>query len=116
MATGSPFLPRRQRPSHWLSCGQTRPVTQGRALSSSSDSAAPLRSPPATRSMKRGMFTRTGQPSMHSGFLHWRQRSASAAARTSEKPRLTSAKSVARMLGVLLGHRVAARWPSARGG
>ena len=105
MATGSPFLPRRQRPSHWLSWGQTRPVTQGRALSSSSDSAAPWRSPSATRSMKRGMLTRTGQPSMHRGFLHWRQRSASAAASTWLKPRLTSVKCVRPDGRVLGGHR-----------
>ncbi len=80
MATGVPFLPRRHRPSHCVSWGQTRPVTQGRALSSRSDSAAAWTSPWTSRSMNRGMLTRTGQPSMHFGFLHWRQRSASAIA------------------------------------
>ena len=29
MATGSPLLPRMQTPSHWLSCGQTRPQMAG---------------------------------------------------------------------------------------
>ncbi len=80
MATGEPFLARTQTPSHWISWGQTRPVTQGRALSPSSDAAAPAMSPMRRSSMKRGMLTRTGQPSMQTGFLHWRQRSASSTA------------------------------------
>ena len=80
IATEAPFLARTQRPSHWISCGQTRPVTQGRALSSRSDAAAPSMSPTRSRSMNSGMLTRTGQPSMQTGFLHWRQRSASSIA------------------------------------
>ncbi len=32
MATGSPLMARTQRASHWLSWGQTRPLTLGRAL------------------------------------------------------------------------------------
>ena len=42
--------------------------------------------------MKRGMLTLTGQPAMHLGSLHWRQRSASIKATFSGKPRLTSLK------------------------
>ncbi len=80
IATDAPFLARTQRPSHWISWGQTRPVTHGSALSSSSDAAAPSMSPTRSRSMKSGMFTRTGQPSMQTGFLHCRQRSASSIA------------------------------------
>ena len=34
MPTGSFLMPRVQRPSHWLSWGQTRPQTAGRAESS----------------------------------------------------------------------------------
>ncbi len=64
MATGLPFLPRRQTPSHWVSCGQTRPVTHGSALSSRRLSAADGRSPSRRNLMNRGMLTRTGQPSM----------------------------------------------------
>ena len=64
MATGLPFLARMQTPSHCVSCGQTRPVTQGRALSSSRLSAAAGRSPSRRNLMNRGMLTRTGQPSM----------------------------------------------------
>ena len=40
MATGLPFLPRTQTPSHWTSCGQTRPVVAGSALSTRRISAA----------------------------------------------------------------------------
>jgi hypothetical protein len=32
MATGSPFIPRTHFASHWVSCGQTRPQTDGREL------------------------------------------------------------------------------------
>ena len=34
MPSGSNLLPRMQHPSHWVSCGQTRPVIAGRTLSS----------------------------------------------------------------------------------
>ena len=33
IATGSPLIPRMQEPSHWLSCGHTRPHTDGSELS-----------------------------------------------------------------------------------
>ena len=55
--------------------------------------------------MNRGMLTRTGQPSMHLGFLHCRHRSASSIARCSVKPRLTSVERVRAPVGVVLGHR-----------
>ncbi len=77
IATAGPFFARTQRPSHWISCGQTRPVTHGSALSASIDAAADWMSPSCRNLMKRGMSTRTGQPSMHVGTLHWRHRSAS---------------------------------------
>ncbi len=80
MATESPFLVRMQTPSHWVSCGQTRPVTQGRALSSRRLSAADGRSPSRRNLMNRGMLTRTGQPSTQKGLGHWMQRSASSIA------------------------------------
>ena len=48
-----PSCARRHRPSHWVSWGQTRPVTHGRALSSSSESAAPAMSPRRRWSMKQ---------------------------------------------------------------
>ena len=80
MATESPFLVRMQRASHWISCGHTRPVTQGSALSPSRLSAAEGRSPSRRNLMKRGMSTRTGQPSTQNGLGHWMQRSASSSA------------------------------------
>ncbi len=80
MATESPFLARMHTASHWLSCGQTRPVTHGRALSSSRLSAADGRSPSRRNLMNRGMLTRTGQPSTQNGLGHWMQRSASSIA------------------------------------
>ena len=45
MATGWPFLPMTQPPSHWLSCGHTRPVMAGSALSSRIFAAAARKSP-----------------------------------------------------------------------
>ena len=42
MARGSNFFPMTQAPSHWSSCGQTRPVTAGRTLSSRIFAAAAL--------------------------------------------------------------------------
>src|ERR1035441_5189645 len=78
--------------SHCVSCGQTRPVTAGRALSLSRQCAASDRLPWDSSSIKRGMLTLTGQPVMHLGSLHRRQRSASSSATFSGKPRLTSLK------------------------
>ena len=92
MATGALLIPRTHSVSHWVSWGQTRPVTAGRALSAKRLSAAEEKSPFATKSMKRGMFIMTGQPAMHRGSLHWRQRWASRRASFSVKPKLTSAK------------------------
>ena len=80
MATGLPFLARMQTPSHCVSCGQTRPVTQGRALSFRRLSAAAAMSPSRRDLMNRGMSTRTGHPSTQKGLGHWMQRSASSIA------------------------------------
>ena len=92
MATGSPRLPRMQFASHCVSCGQTRPVTAGSALSESRLSAAALMFPSARKLMKRGMLTITGQPCTQCAFLHLRQRCASSIANCSGRPRLTSSK------------------------
>ena len=80
MATGSPFLPRMHLPSHWFSCGQTRPQTEGSRLSPLMAFSAPAQSSSRIFSMNCGMWTPTGQPSMHRGFLQSRQRLASATA------------------------------------
>ena len=103
MATDLPFFARRQTPSHWFSCGQTRPVTHGSALSSSSESAAPGRSPSRRSLRNRGMLTLTGQPPMQYGFGHCRQRSASSMAIWQVSPRLTSRKFTARTAGSCSG-------------
>ena len=87
MATGPPvfsgFLPRRHLPSHWFSWGQTRPQTAGRELNSRRTLYAPGRSPFCSSPMNALMSISTGQPERHSGFLHWRQRLASAMASAS---------------------------------
>ena len=57
MATGRPLLPRMHSISHCVSCGQTRPVTAGRALSLSRQWAASGRLPWESSSIKRGMLT-----------------------------------------------------------
>ena len=44
METGSPLMPRIHLPSHWLSCGQTRPQTAGSALRHRDDFDMLLRS------------------------------------------------------------------------
>ena len=80
MATGLPLRARTQTPSHCVSWGQTRPVTQGSALSPRRLSAAPAMSPSRRWAMKFGMLTRTGQPSTQNGLGHCRQRSASSIA------------------------------------
>ena len=79
-ASGSPLLPSRHSFSHWSSCGQTRPQTAGSAFFSRISRAAPAKSPAATSLTNPGMSTPTGQPSTHAGFLHCRQRLASATA------------------------------------
>ena len=50
------------------------------------------------------MRTSTGQPLTQGLFLHWRQRCASRMASSGVRPRLTSSKLPAALLGVLLGH------------
>ena len=84
MATGSPFLPRTHLPSHWFSCGQTRPQTEGSRLASRMISRPPPKLPSRIFSMKPGMLMETGQPSTHWGFLQSRQRLASATASAME--------------------------------
>ena len=78
IATGLPFLPRRQTPSHWISCGQTRPGDARQRVVVEERLGGAGQVTLAQQPMKRGMLTRTGQPSMQYGFLHSRQRSASA--------------------------------------
>ena len=47
-------------PSHWVSCGQTRPVTHGRALSERRLSAADLMSPqPEVLQASMGLYMAT---------------------------------------------------------
>src|SRR5512136_2894871 len=99
MATGRPLLPRMHSISHCVSCGQTRPVMAGSALSLSMHCAASGTLPWDSSSMKRGMLTPTGQPAMHLGSLHSRQRSASRMATFSGRPRLTSLKLALRTRG-----------------
>ena len=48
IATGSPLTPKTQEPSHWLSCGQTRPQTLGSELSSEITAAAAAKLPSTT--------------------------------------------------------------------
>ena len=96
MATGSDFLPRMHLPSHWFSCGQTRPQIAGSMESSRMVSRAPPKSFARICSIKRGMLMLTGQPSTQNGFLQLRQRSASASAISSVKPLSTGRKSQAR--------------------
>ena len=86
MATGLPLRASTHTPSHWVSCGQTRPHTAGRAVCSLSLSAAATGSPLEICQMNAGMSMLTGQPSTHGGFLHWRQREASSRAMSHVKP------------------------------
>ena len=96
MATGSDFLPRTHLPSHWFSCGQTRPQMAGSMDSSRMMSRAPPKSSSRIFSMNLGMLMLTGQPSTQSGFLQSMQRSASASAISLVKPLSTGRKSQAR--------------------
>src|SRR6185369_15677643 len=92
MATASPLTPRTHLASHWVSWGQTRPQTAGRALSPCSRRAAAGRSSFDRASSTSGMETPTGQPSTHGRCLHWMHRLASCTAASSSSPRFTSAK------------------------
>jgi len=104
---GAPFTPRMHSISHWVSCGQTRPVTAGSALSPRRLSAAAAKLPSATKRMKRGMSTMTGQPAMHLDSLHWMQRWASSMASCSVKTEVHLAEIPAAIGRILLGHRLA---------
>ncbi len=103
MATGSPFFPRTQGISHCSSWGQTRPQTAGRALVSLIFLAASTNFPFATRSMNSGIWTPTGHPFTHWGFLHWMQRLASSTARSGVNPYGTSRKFRTRSAGACSG-------------
>ncbi len=103
IATGAPLRPRTHSASHWCSCGHTRPVTAGRALSPNSVRAAAARSPCSMWATNVGMSTVTGQPSTHVARLHARQRWASRSARCSVNPRLTSSKVADRCPGSRVG-------------
>src|SRR6185369_1374465 len=92
MATASPLTPRTHLASHWVSWGQTRPQTAGRALSPCSRRAAVGRSSCARASSTSGMETPTGQPSTQGRCLHWMKRLASCTAASSSRPWFTSAK------------------------
>ncbi len=113
MATGSPFLPRTQTPSHWVSWGQTRPVVAGRALSTRRIWAAAVKSPSATALRNSGMRTPTGQPSTQGLFLHSRQRLASRMASSGVSPWFTSRKLQARSGRHPVRACAPGRWPCA---
>ena len=80
MPTGSPFLPRTQYISHWVSWGHTRPQTAGRAEVLEMIWYAASKSPLATSAMNSGICTMTGQPCMQARFLQFKQRWASSRA------------------------------------
>ncbi len=80
MATGSPLMPTTHAPSHWVSCGQTRPQIDGSELSRAMVSAARCMSPSCSAAMKSGMAIPTGQAATQRGFLQCRQRDASSVA------------------------------------
>ena len=64
--------------SHWLSWGQTLPHTAGRQFFSLSFRMPPLKSPFTMKEIKSGISISTGHPVLHRGFLHCKQRLASA--------------------------------------
>ena len=66
--------------SHWLSWGQTRPHTAGRALSLAMIWYAPSKSPSATLAINSGMWIFTGHPATQGIFLQLRHRAASSMA------------------------------------
>ena len=101
--TGSPFMPRTQRLSHCVSCGQTRPHTAGRLESFDITSYAPSMSPSRNLAIKSGILIPTGHPPTQAGDLHPRQRAASFAAASSEYPHATSSNVRARTVGSSTG-------------
>ncbi len=103
MATGSCLTPVTQTFSHWSSCGQTRPQMAGRVLSFLMIARASSKRWSWMACTKAGMSMPTGQPEMHLGFLHARQRSASATASSGVKPRATSLKLRIRSMGSWAG-------------
>ena len=99
MEIGSPLMPRIHLPSHWLSCGHTRPHTAGRALDSAMVFAASSNFPSFTSAMNFGMLMATGHPWIHLAFLQLMQREASSCASSWLYPRHTSLKFVALSFG-----------------
>ena len=77
MPTLSVLMPRTHLPSHWFSCGHTRPHTAGSALDALSTAYAPSMSSSATFAIKAGISIFTGQPLTQGLFLQFRQRFAS---------------------------------------
>ncbi len=84
MPTDSTFLAMTHWASHCVSCGQTRPQTDGKMEASWITSRAPSMSRTTRWRMKRGMSMATGQPAMQVGLAHWMHRSASRRASWSE--------------------------------
>ena len=80
MATGSSVSPTVQTPSHWVSCGQTRPQTAGSRLVDVMTSYAPWKFFSPILAMNAGMSMETGQPRTHGSSAHCRHRSASRSA------------------------------------
>ena len=80
IATDSIFLASTHDPSHWLSCGQTRPQIAGSVFVRFITFIASQKLPRAIWPMKPGMSMFTGQPCTQPGFLHARQRFASSTA------------------------------------
>ena len=99
METASPLIPRTHLPSHWLSCGHTRPQTAGSALDSPIILYASSKFPSFTCATNAGMLILTGHPVIHFAFLQPRQRCASSTASSLLYPRHTSSKFVARTFG-----------------
>jgi hypothetical protein len=78
MPTGSPLMPRVQTPSHWLSCGQTRPHTAGREEDCAMHLIGALKILGRDFCNKgSGIWMLTGQPATQGRFLQFRQRFAS---------------------------------------
>ena len=101
METGSPLMPRTHCPSHWLSCGHTRPQTAGRAedwlmiFECLRQNCLLL---PAV--MKSGILMETGHPSIHFGFFTVQAASMPLPLASSLLyPKHTSSKFVARTFG-----------------
>ena len=101
--TGSPLIPRTHFPSHWFSCGHTRPQIAGNAFSVVITSYAPSKSPAATFSINAGIGTLTGHPPTQGLFLQFKQRAASSIAISFVYPRATSSKFLLRTFGSCSG-------------